>query len=140
MTNLRLESITPDVGISMPACFLTTFAWDIFHSFHSKAMCSSFPVRYISCRQEIAKSSFNIYNPSLCILIREIRPRHSEFLLRDVYEFSCFYNPHTVLIGIGYFLSEFCLFLLMMSLWFSSVNRIPSHTFYKDGFVVMDYF
>jgi hypothetical protein len=61
-----------DMSIAILVCLGAPFSWNIFsHPFYL-SLCLSFPLRFISCRQEIFGFCFLIQPTSLCLLIGEL--------------------------------------------------------------------
>ena len=57
-----------------PGSFSSSFAWIIFFQPFTFSLCSSFVVRWVSCRQNMCVSCFLIHSATLCLLIGKFNP------------------------------------------------------------------
>jgi hypothetical protein len=64
-----LKSILSDVSIAISACFLVPFAWKIFFNPLTLSQSLFLSVKWVSCKQQIIRSSFLIQLVDLCLLM-----------------------------------------------------------------------
>ena len=71
---LLWKSILSYMSIATPAFFPCPFAWKICFEPFTFSVCTSFVLRWVSCRQYMCRSCFLIHSAILCLLIGAFHP------------------------------------------------------------------
>jgi hypothetical protein len=130
--------------IATPYCFHAPFAWKIFSHFFTLSLCFSLPVRYISCRQQMARSYFLIQSTSVCFLIRELRLLTFTVIIRRyvvILVGFVVFDSSLLLICLSICLVKFTIsHICMLVFTFLFLCRITIGIFCSTGLVVINCF
>jgi hypothetical protein len=74
LINVGLMSTLSEISVATPACFQGPLAWQIFFQPFILRLCLLLSVRWVSCKQQIAGSSFLIQFIKWCLLMGELSP------------------------------------------------------------------
>jgi hypothetical protein len=120
-----LKSTLSEISIATLACFQGPLAWKIFFQPFTLSQCLFLSVRWVSCKQQIIRSSFLIQFAKRCLLMGMSSPlAFSVSIDRYVWllPLICFYCLRTWLCTtISVLLSDYLSFLLM---WFDTSHSL----------------
>jgi hypothetical protein len=72
LINVGLKSTLSEINIATPACFQGPLAWQIIFQLFTLSLCLFLSMRWVSCKQQIAGSSFLIQFVKWYLLMGEL--------------------------------------------------------------------